>query len=203
MISDLPLRRLNVKVFTISIDSAPGKGNPKNLFADILRIVADNPGYYSAGSAHLPGRLYECYPQSKCRFLFFRRIRQLPAFCYALFSAFKGFRSRGRHGESRLLRVILPLSTVRNPVSQIRTVGYCLSLRVKMTEFYFLPYKTTKIYGKGTEIRCFGRSERPISTGQNAILLISSVEACRRSDSGSLAGRRTGIRPVIPDRLRR
>ena len=97
----------------------------------------------------------------------------------------------------------LPLSTVRNPVFQIRTVGYCLSLRVKMTEFYFLPYKTTKIYGKGTEIRCFGRSERPISTGQNAILLISSVEACRRSDSGSLAGRRTGIRPVIPDRLRR
>ena len=145
MISDLPLRAAeyesiyNMKAFTISIDSAPGKGNPKNLFADILRIVADNPGYYSAGSAHLPGRLYECYPQSKCRFLFFRRIRQLPAFCYALFSAFTGFRSRGRHGESRLLRVILPLSTVRNPVFQIPTVENCPSLRSEIRFSRFLP----------------------------------------------------------------
>lgn len=42
MISDLPLRRLNVKVFTISIDSAPGKGNLKNELKLIL--AAGQPG---------------------------------------------------------------------------------------------------------------------------------------------------------------
>ena len=62
---------------------------------------------------------------------------------------------------------ILPFFSVENPVS----------LRVKMTELYFLPYKATKVYGPRTEISCFGRSEIPISTGQHAILQISAAEA--------------------------
>ena len=71
-------------------------------------------------------------------------------------------------------RRILPLTTGRNPVSLIPAVGFCLSLRVKMAELYFLPYKATKIYGTGTEISFFGRSKLSISTGQHAILLISA-----------------------------
>ena len=84
-----------------------------------------------------------------------------------------------------------PLTTGQNPIFLILTVEYCLSLRAKMTELYFLPYKVTKIYGTKTGISCFGRSEIPISTGQHANLLISAVETgCR-------------TRPVITDRLRR
>ena len=51
-----------------------------------------------------------------------------------------------------------------------------------MTELYFLPYKATEIYGTKRGISCFGRSEITISTGQNAILLISAAGAavCRR-----------------------
>ena len=70
----------------------------------------------------------------------------------------------------------MPLSTGQNPISLISAVEYCLSLRAKMTELYFLPYKVTKIYGTKTGISCFGRSEIPISTGQHANLLISAVE---------------------------
>ena len=69
-----------------------------------------------------------------------------------------------------------PLTTGQNPIFLILTVEYCLSLRAKMTELYFLPYKVTKIYGTKTGISCFGRSEIPISTGQHANLLISAVE---------------------------
>ena len=72
-----------------------------------------------------------------------------------------------------------------------------------MTELYFLPYKTTKIYGTETVFSCFGRSEIPIPTGQHAILLIPAVETCRRSGSCPPTSRRTGTRPGIPHRLRR
>ena len=71
-----------------------------------------------------------------------------------------------------------------------------------MTELYFLPYKTTKIYGTETVFSCFGRSEIPIPTGQHAILLIPAVETCRRSGSCPPASRRTGTRPGIPHHLR-
>ena len=77
-------------------------------------------------------------------------------------------------------RRILPLTTGRNPVSLIPAVGFCLSLRVKMAELYFLPYKATKIYGTGTEISFLGRSKLSISAGQHAILLISVVEAPKK-----------------------
>ena len=95
--------------------------------------------------------------------------------CRKFFSAFSGFRNRSRHEKAAYdpislippgycphygqksgfpdsYRRILPLTTGRNPVSLIPAVGFCLSLRVKMAELYFLPYKTTKIYGTGTEI---------------------------------------------------
>ena len=70
----------------------------------------------------------------------------------------------------------------KNTIFLIPTVGKPFSLRVKMTELYFLPYKATEIYGTKRGIPCFGRSEIPISTGQHAILLISAAEAavCRR-----------------------
>ena len=73
-------------------------------------------------------------------------------------------------------------TTGQNPIFPIPAVENHLLLRVKMTELYFLPYKAAEIYGTGNEISCFGRSEIPISAGQHAILLISAVEARRRSN---------------------
>ena len=71
----------------------------------------------------------------------------------------------------------MPLATGKNPISLILTVEKSSSLRVKMTEFYFLPYKAAEIYGKETENPHFGRSGCPISTGLYAILLILAVDA--------------------------
>ena len=71
----------------------------------------------------------------------------------------------------------MPLATGKNPISLILTVEKSSSLRVKMTEFYFLPYKAAEIYGKETENSHFGRSGILISTGLYAIFLILAVEA--------------------------
>ena len=80
-------------------------------------------------------------------------------------------------------RRILPLVAGKNPISLIFSVEKPRLLRVKMTEFYSLPYKAAKIYGTRTKISCFDRSEIPISTGQHAILLLSAAFLTCRSAS--------------------
>ena len=117
--------------------------------------------------------------------------------CRKFSNAFSGFRNRGRHKKAACCGQrsdfpdsccrILPLTTGKKSISLILTVGFYHSLRVKMAELYFLPYKATKIYGTGIEISLFGRSKLSISTGQHAILLISAVKAC--------SDRRAGFRP--------
>ena len=70
-------------------------------------------------------------------------------------------------------RILLP-TTGKNPIFLIPTVGKSFSLRVKMTELYFQPYKVTEIYGTEIEIFCFGRSETPIWS------ICHSSDFCRR-----------------------